>query len=112
MTRTEIRQSKSGRISCSQPAILKASSTTSSTPARRSTQGRQKLEDLKADMATEGIQSLMPRANGDATATETQVKYAESTSDLQRMAFALKDSLEKRLKAHGGMGGITRRREQ
>jgi len=60
--------------------------------------GRQKLEDLKADMATEGIQSLMPRANGDATATETQVKYAESTSDLQRMAFGLKDSLENALK--------------
>ena len=60
--------------------------------------GRQKLEDLKADMATEGIQSLMPRASSDATATETQVKYAESTSDLQRMSFALKDSLENALK--------------
>jgi len=41
-----------------------------------------------------GTQMMMPRASGDATATETQVKYAESTSDLQRMAFGLKDSLE------------------
>jgi hypothetical protein len=59
--------------------------------------GRQKLEDLKAEMAMDGVQSLVPRAGGDVTATETQVKYAESTSDLQRMAFSLKDSLENAL---------------
>ena len=60
--------------------------------------GRQRLEDLKADMATMGIQMLMPKASGgNATATETQVKYAEATSDLQRMAFGLKDALENAL---------------
>ena len=60
--------------------------------------GRQRLEDLKAEMATMGIQMLMPKASGgNATATETQVKYAEATSDLQRMAFGLKDALENAL---------------
>ena len=61
--------------------------------------GRQRLEDLKADMATMGIQMLMPSAasGSSATATETQVKYAEATSDLQRMAFGLKDALENAL---------------
>ena len=59
--------------------------------------GRQRMEDLKAEMAMMGLQMMMPRASGDATATETQVKYAEATSDLQRMAFSLKDSLENAL---------------
>lgn len=60
--------------------------------------GRQRLEDLKADMATMGLQMMMPQATGsNITATETQVKYAESTSDLQRVAFGLKDALENAL---------------
>lgn len=59
--------------------------------------GRQRLEDLKADMATMGLQMLMPQASGAVTATEAQVKYAESTSDLQRMAFDFKDSIENAL---------------
>ncbi|HPP44626.1 MAG TPA: DUF4055 domain-containing protein [Methanomassiliicoccaceae archaeon] len=58
---------------------------------------RQRLEDLKADMATMGLQMLMPKASGAATATETQVRYSEATSDLQRMAFAFKDSIENAL---------------
>lgn len=69
--------------------------------------GRQRLEDLKADMATMGIQMLMPKASGgDATATETQVKYAEATSDLQRMAFGLKDALENALMLMGEWVGL------
>lgn len=69
--------------------------------------GRQRLEDLKAEMATMGLQMMMPRASGDATATETQVKYAESTSDLQRMAFGLKDSLENALVLMAEWIGLT-----
>ena len=68
--------------------------------------GRQRLEDLKADMATMGLQMMMPRASGDATATETQVKYAESTSDLQRMAFGLKDALENSLQSMAEWVGL------
>lgn len=70
--------------------------------------GRQRLEDLKADMATMGIQMLMPSASGGAatTATETQVKYAEATSDLQRMAFGLKDALENALMLMGEWVGL------
>ena len=71
--------------------------------------GRQRLEDLKADMATMGIQMLMPSASGGAaaTATETQVKYAEATSDLQRMAFGLKDALENALMLMGEWVGLS-----
>ena len=68
--------------------------------------GRQRLEDLKADMATMGLQMMMPQASGTVTATETQVKYAESTSDLQRMAFSLKDSLENGLVLMGEWVGL------
>lgn len=59
--------------------------------------GRQRLEDIKAEMAIMGIQMLMPQASSAVTATEAQIKYAESTSDLQRMAFGLKDAVENAL---------------
>ena len=58
--------------------------------------GRQRLEDLKADMATMGLQLMMSNQGGGEapTASETLIKYSESTSHLQRMAFGLKDGIE------------------
>lgn len=57
--------------------------------------GRTRLQDLKVDMAMEGLQFQMPRATGgDVTATESEISNANSTSDLRRMAIGVKDALE------------------
>ena len=57
--------------------------------------GRTRLQDLKVDMAMEGLQFQMPRATGsDVTATESEISNANSTSDLRRMSIGVKDALE------------------
>lgn len=57
--------------------------------------GRTRLQDLKVDMAMEGLQFQMPRATGaDVTATESEISNANSTSDIRRMSIAVKDSWE------------------
>lgn len=57
--------------------------------------GRTRLQDLKVDMAMEGLQFQMPRATGaDVTATESEISNANSTSDLRRMAIGNKDAWE------------------
>ena len=69
--------------------------------------GRQDLEDLKVEMAAMGLQMLMPQATGiAATATENQIKYAESTSTLRMSANNLCDAVENALMLMAKWGGI------
>jgi hypothetical protein len=58
---------------------------------------RQHLEDLKQEMATSGLQLLMPKTGATPTATGEAIDAAKSTSELQSMAERLKDGLERAL---------------
>lgn len=57
---------------------------------------RTSLEDIKAEMATLGLQMLMAnrRANADVTATEKLLDSIQETSSLQVRATQLKDAIE------------------
>ena len=59
--------------------------------------GRKDLEDLKDEMATLGMQLLIPKSNG-PTATESAITYSNTSSDLQNMARGLESSIEQALR--------------
>lgn len=61
--------------------------------------GRQHLEDIQKEIALLGLQMLMPKSIGEAavTATEQNIKQAESNSDLEAIAYDFADALEQAL---------------
>lgn len=70
--------------------------------------GRQYLEDLKSEMALNGIAMLMPKGVGSAetTATEEDNRKKDTQSQLAAMADALCDCLEQALAYMAELGGI------
>ena len=67
--------------------------------------GRQDLEDLKTEMAMNGLTMLLPRT-GDQTATGRVLDYSEANSPLQAMALGLGDALEQALQIMADWAGL------
>jgi hypothetical protein len=69
--------------------------------------GRQDLQDLQQQMATMGLELLVPDRPGDATATEKAIKKAESESALQMIAKNLQNGLQQSIEMMMKWGGVS-----